>query len=33
MLFKDSDNTIHLSLHVHDLSVNTYADGYIQQVR
>jgi hypothetical protein len=31
--FKDSDNTIHLSLRVHVLSVKTYTDGYIQLMR
>jgi len=33
MLFKDSNNTIHLSLLVHVLSVKTYADGCIQLMR
>jgi len=33
ILFKDSNNTIHLSLHVHVQSMKTYADGYIQLMR
>jgi hypothetical protein len=33
MVFKDSNNTIHLSLHIHVISVKTNEDGYIQLMK